>query len=98
GQSPASQLVGRARGVSPAQARRGAADGVFERPAARADLRHLVLLAPPAPRVAYRARPVRSGARVVQPQIPVVAADRPLADPGPDPPAGAAAELGAGDP
>ena len=96
--APRARWLGALAGLPRTAADRGAADGVFERAAAGPDLCHIVVPAGRDRRVAHRDRAVRAGRRALQRQIPVVAVDRPAADPAADRASRAAARLGVGDP
>ena len=91
-------MVLRAPGLSRTTADRRAADGVFERVAARPDLCNLVVPAGRDRRLAHRDRAVRAGRRALQRQVSVVAADRSAADPVVYRETGSAARLGLGNP
>src|ERR1700738_457049 len=84
------------RGLPRATADRHPADGVFERAAAGADRRHPVPAARRYRRFVDRDRALPPRPVLLQLQIPMVAADRPAADPDADRTARAASQLGIG--
>src|SRR5438105_5488560 len=87
-----------ARGLSPTTADRDPVHGFLQRAAAGVDRLDPVLLAGRDRRVVDDDRLLQPGRHLLQPEIPVVAADRPAADPVPDGAARATAQLGLGDP